>query len=122
MGGFCADSRTILGFFFLGGYYVSIWVLGFAEIPASNVEMVKNAMLQLGPPIGMIFNALFRTSALDEKREENTAAAFMALSPTAPTTSPTPQEVKVVNPPNDPVNTTDTHTAEHKPGEPEWLR
>lgn len=101
-----SDPRIIIGLIFILGYYGTIWTIGFRLMPEANLSLVKDAMLQIGPAIGVIVGALFRQSTLDEKREDNTAAAFMALSPP----SGEPQAVKVVNDHEDPVPTTTEET------------
>lgn len=86
------DTRLIIGAGFIALYYASLWVIGFRAMPPANVALIKDAMLQLGPPIGIIIGALFRSDALDEKRAETTRAAFDAVTATAQaaTTSPAP--------------------------------
>lgn len=83
------DTRTTLGVLFIAGYYATLWTIGFRAIPADNVSLIKDAMLQLGPPIGMIVQSLFRTDRLDEQRAENTKAAFDAITAVAPPQPPT---------------------------------
>lgn len=105
------DHRLVIGFLFITGYYGTLWVIGFStNIPAANLGLIKDGLLQLGPPVGAIIFSLFRNGALDEKREENTAAAFMALS-APPSTEP--QSVKVINTPGEPVPTHDTTEEGH---------
>jgi hypothetical protein len=97
------DARIILGGLFVLGYYVTLWVLGFRLIPVANVGLIKDALAQLGVPLGVIVGALFRSDRADEKRTENTAKAFDAITATAANTPSPPQEVQVVNKPGDPV-------------------
>lgn len=70
------DPKLILGALFIACYYGTLWVIGFRLMPPDNVGLIKDAMLQLGPPIGIIIGALFRTDRLDEKRAETTQTAL----------------------------------------------
>lgn len=101
------DHRLIIGILFIAGYYGTLWIIGFCtNIPTANLGLIKDGLLQLGPPVGAIIASLFRNGALDERREENTAAAFMALSSTSP------QPVEVTNSAANPVHTTDAKDGE----------
>lgn len=117
-----ADYRMLIGAFFIIGYYAVVFLLATNDIPARNSDLIENAMLQLGPPVGAIIYALFRTDKADETRAENTAAAFRAVEAAAAagTPSDTPQPVEVVNPPSQPVPTTEA--ANEDAGLPEALR
>lgn len=72
-----------IGALFITGYYASVWLLGVVELPAANAPLVKDALLQLGPPVGAIIYALFRTDRLDEQRVANTGSAFAAVEAAA---------------------------------------
>lgn len=97
------DARLAIGALFIVGYYASIWIVGFKPMPVENVALIKDAMLQLGPPVGVIVGALFRSDRNDEKRTENTKAAFDAIAATANNVPTAPQPVKVVNDTTEPV-------------------
>ena len=96
------DARLGLGLLFIICYYATLWVIGFREMPEANVGLIKDALLQLGPPVGVIVGALFRTDSNDERRTENTRAAFDAITAAANST-PMPQPVQVVNDADQPV-------------------
>ena len=85
-----ADPRMAIGALFIVGYYGTIWLLGFSQLPAPNVPLIKDALLQLGPPVGAIIYALFRSDRADEQRAATTATAFEAVKAAAQagTTSP----------------------------------
>jgi hypothetical protein len=110
-----------IGALFIFGYYSVVVVLAFHGVPETNGNLINNAMLQLGPPVGLIIGALFRTDKTDEKRAENTGKALDAInaaqgsSGSTTTTTVTkapggapaePQQVEVVNAADQPVPTT----------------
>lgn len=73
------DTRQLVGVLFFGGYYALIWRFMSAKgIPADNLTLIKDAMLILGPVIGAIGQALFRTDVRDEIATQNTGEAFRA--------------------------------------------
>lgn len=72
-----------IGALFIAGYYGTIWLLGFVSVPKDNVPLVKDALLQLGPPVGAIIYALFRTDRVDEQRATTTSNAFEAVTAAA---------------------------------------
>lgn len=101
------DIRQFIGFFFLLGYYVLVYQFTLGELPDKNVDLVRDAMLTLGPPIGIIIGAMFRSDAREEQATANTGIAFEAVkaAANAGSTSAEPQPVTVVNPPGDPIPT-----------------
>lgn len=118
------DIRQFIGAMFLVGYYVMVWQFSRSALPQENIDLVRDAMLTLGPPIGIIIGAMFRSDAKDEQATRNTGGAFRAIEATAKaaekavehgpsgtpedplhTTANEPQEVHVVNPLNQPVPT-----------------
>ena len=73
------DTRVIVGTLFFAGYYALVWrFMSVRGIPTENIVLVKDAMLILGPVIGAIGQALFRTDARDEIASRNTGEAFRA--------------------------------------------
>src|SRR5688500_13869631 len=77
------DIRQFIGFAFLVGYYVMVWQFSQTKLPPENVDLIRDAMLTLGPPIGIIIGAMFRTDAREEQATKNTAEAFKAIRATA---------------------------------------
>lgn len=73
------DIRQFIGFAFLVGYYVMVYQFTLGELPKENVDLVRDAMLTLGPPIGIIIGAMFRTDAREEQATANTGEAFRAV-------------------------------------------
>jgi len=104
------DIRQFIGFAFLTGYYVMVYNFSQSALPAENLDLIRDAMLTLGPPVGLIVGAMFRSDVRDEQTVANTGRAFKAIEATAKagSTSDEPQTVKVVNQPEDPVPTTDS--------------
>jgi hypothetical protein len=72
------DSRLFVGVLFFLGYYVLVFTMLKIIIPAENAPLVRDAMLVLGPVIGAIGQALFRTDLKDEIATQNTGEAFRA--------------------------------------------
>lgn len=77
------DIRQFIGFFFLLGYYVMVYQFTLGELPDKNVDLVRDAMLTLGPPIGIIIGAMFRSDAREDQTTLNTGRAFRAIEATA---------------------------------------
>lgn len=76
------DTRLVVGFSFLAGYYALIFYLA-SRGSLANGDMVRDALLVLGPPVGAIVAALFRTDSRDEQQTLNTGRAFRAIEATA---------------------------------------
>jgi len=93
------DIRQFIGFAFLAGYYVMVYRFSSGSVPAGNLPLIRDAMLTLGPPVGLIVGAMFRSDAREEQATANTAKAFDAI--TAATS--TPQTVQIDQPPDKPV-------------------
>lgn len=72
------DIRQFIGFAFLAGYYVLVWQFAMRSIPAENLDLIRDAMLTLGPPVGLIVGAMFRSDARDEQATRNTGIALDA--------------------------------------------
>lgn len=72
------DIRQFIGFAFLGGYYVMVWRFIQHPIPQANADLIRDAMLTLGPPVGLIVGAMFRSDARDEQATRNTGIALEA--------------------------------------------
>jgi hypothetical protein len=94
------DIRQLIGFAFLAGYYVIVYRFLVAPIPAANVGLVRDAMLTLGPPVGLIVGAMFRSNARDDQQAVNTAEAFRTIRQVS---GPVAHTVTVDNPPENPV-------------------
>ena len=65
------DGKLVLGGIFIVGYYVLVilMVVGTNELAETKANIVRDAMLTLGPPIGIIIGALFRNTAAEERRD-----------------------------------------------------
>lgn len=77
------DIRQFIGFAFLGGYYVMVYRFANSGIPTESLPLIRDAMLTLGPPVGLIVGAMFRSDRADEQRADNTGAAFRAVEAAA---------------------------------------
>ena len=89
----------------------------------AKLRIIDAAITGLLTITGMAAQALFRVSSVDR---QNAVTFERALSkvPEAPAAAQPVQEVKVVNPPNDPANVTDAHSppADDTAGLPESMR
>jgi hypothetical protein len=73
------DLRMFVGVLFFAGYYALVFSLRRGPpMGGENATLVKDAMLVLGPVVGMIAQALFRTDVKDEIATQNTGEAFRA--------------------------------------------
>lgn len=72
------DIRQLIGFAFLAGYYFMVFKFAQKAIPAANLGLIRDAMLTLGPPVGLIVGAMFRSDARDEQATRNTGLALDA--------------------------------------------
>lgn len=70
------DIRQFIGFAFLAGYYWMVWQFATSAVPAENIDLIRDAMLTLGPPVGLIVGAMFRSDAREEQSTANTAKAL----------------------------------------------
>lgn len=77
------DVKAFIGLLFLAGYYLMVMRFMDRVIPEANVPLVRDAMLVLGPAVGLIVGALFRTDIRDEQRTVNTGLAYKAIAETA---------------------------------------
>jgi hypothetical protein len=77
------DIRQLIGFTFIMGYYFMVYQFFKHEVPAGNKELINAAMLTLGPPIGLIVGAMFRSDAVQEQAAVNTGEAFKAIKASA---------------------------------------
>lgn len=73
------DHTQWIGAAFLFGYFVLVWQFFGVAISDANSELIKDAMLILGPGVGMVIGALFRRDGTDEQNHENTGRAFEAI-------------------------------------------
>lgn len=87
------DTRMLVGVLFFLGYYVLIYTLLNKVVPTENGPLVRDAMLVLGPVIGAIGQALFRTDAKDEMATQNTGEAFRAQRAQAEATKSTADSI-----------------------------
>lgn len=68
------DSRMLVGSLFFVGYYILVFTLLKVVVPKENAPLVRDALLVLGPVVGAIGAALFRTDVRDEIATQNTGA------------------------------------------------
>lgn len=74
-----ADPKLVMGALFLTAFFGLIIVLVFTTVPDSNKDMVRDSLLILGPGVGAIIQAMFRTDRRDEQAAVNTGEAFKAV-------------------------------------------
>lgn len=92
------DNRMLLAGLLFLGYYTLIFVLLKYAIPEKNEPLVRDALLVLGPVIGGIGVAIFRTDLRDELQTQNTGEGFRALRSSAEATKETAKSLP--NPPS----------------------
>lgn len=67
------DGKIVLAGMLIIGYYalVMIVVVGTpaGDLTPVRAGVVRDALLTLGPPIGLVFGALFRNTAAEERRD-----------------------------------------------------
>jgi hypothetical protein len=80
------DGKLILGALFLLGYYALVGSFSFREAPAPNIGLLRDAMLVLGPPVGAIVNAVWRSDRRDEEQTRTTGEGFRAMQEQAKAT------------------------------------
>jgi hypothetical protein len=56
-------------------------------VPDGNIDLIRDAMLTLGPPVGLIVGAMFRSDAREERATENTGKMAAAIKATAEATA-----------------------------------
>lgn len=83
---FAGDPRVRVAYAFLAGYFGIIFLLAYVEVPEKNLGMVENAILVLGPGVGLILAAIFRTDKADETKADNTGKAMDAMKAQADAT------------------------------------
>lgn len=74
------DIRQFIGFAFLAGYYLMVYNFSQKALPQENLDLIRDAMLTLGPPVGLIVGAMFRSDARDDQQTRNTREAFRTIA------------------------------------------
>jgi hypothetical protein len=92
------DGKVVFAAIFIIGYYALIFrISGTHPVPPQNAQMIRDGMLVLGPAIGVIVGALFRTTGADERssarRSDELKTAIVTPS-AAPAPAPAPEEVR----------------------------
>lgn len=77
------DIRQLIGFAFMAGYYLMVWSFARSAVPGANKDLIRDAMLTLGPAVGLIVGAMFRSDAKEEQAAVNTGEAFRAVTAAA---------------------------------------
>lgn len=83
------DIRQLIGFAFIAGYYFLVYQFTLGSVPTENKDLIRDAMLTLGPPIGLIVGAMFRSDAKEEQAALNTGKFADAIKEQAKATTPT---------------------------------
>lgn len=73
------DWKSFIGLAFLLGYYFMAYTFIYRMVPATNVPLVRDSMLVLGPAVGAIVQSLFRSDVRDELQAQNTGEGFRAM-------------------------------------------
>jgi len=80
------DTKVLVGALFFAGYYALVWRLMGAAIAETNAPLVRDALLVLGPPVGAIVSALFRSDSRDDQLALNSGDAWRAVGAQAKAT------------------------------------
>jgi hypothetical protein len=85
------DGKIVLAAIFIVGYFTLVlcMVLGKSHIDVNTAQLVRDAMLTLGPGIGLILGALFRTTAAEERTSAMRSADLRTAIETPSTIAPT---------------------------------
>lgn len=71
------DVKIMVAVLFFAGYYWLVFSLMRSRgIPSEIAQLIRDAMLVLGPVVGAIGQAIFRTDIKDEVTTQNTGEAF----------------------------------------------
>lgn len=62
------DGKLVIAAIFVLGYFILILRIADRTLPDGNINLIRDALLVLGPAIGVIVGALFRTTAADERQ------------------------------------------------------
>lgn len=73
------DWKSFIGLAFLLGYYFMAYTFIYRKVPPTNVPLVRDSMLVLGPAVGAIVQSLFRSDVRDELQAQNTGEGFRAM-------------------------------------------
>lgn len=86
------DGKLVLAGMFLVGYYITLLVVGRFPTPEANAALVHDGFVVLGPVVGLIFGALFRTTGAEERGRALASSDLQAAitAPPAPLALPTP--------------------------------
>jgi hypothetical protein len=80
------DGKLVLAGLFIIGYYSLVFIMAWRPLPVTNAGLVRDAMLTLGPVVGLIFGSLFRTTGAEERnaalRSDEVKTAIMAAPST----------------------------------------
>lgn len=87
------DGKLVLAGIFILGYYglVFVLVVGTRDLTGAKSDIVRDAMLTLGPPIGVIVGALFRNTNADERRDVLRSRELTSALAAPPLGLPAPQ-------------------------------
>jgi hypothetical protein len=104
------DVKAFIGLLFLTGYYVMVWRFQTKTLPPTNLALIRDAMLTLGPPVGIIVGALFRSDVRDEIATQNSgkfadAVKEQAVATQAAVAAPAGGEDAATGKKGDPVHT-----------------
>lgn len=87
------DGKTFLGAIVLIGYLLLINKLISRSTTIPNADLVKDQLLVIGPVIGMIASALWRTTGADERRTDALIGAKNTLEAAAAPTLALPAPI-----------------------------
>lgn len=80
------DWKSFIGCAFLLGYYFMVYTFIYRTVSPTNVPLVRDAMLVLGPAVGAVVQSLFRSDVRDEVATQNTGEGWRAMGKQADAT------------------------------------
>jgi hypothetical protein len=86
------DGKLVLAGIFIIGYYSLVLIMAWRPLPTTNAGLIRDAMLTLGPVVGLIFGSLFRTTGAEERNAALRSADLQAVAAATPAL-PEPEKV-----------------------------
>lgn len=70
------SERMVFGFMLITGYFATVWFVGFFPMPDNARQVMRDALLTVGPILGIIANAIWKT----DKTDKDNASTIRTLS------------------------------------------
>lgn len=70
------SERMVFGFMLITGYFATVWFVGLAPMSNEARQVMRDALLTVGPILGIIANAIWKT----DKTDKDNASTIRTLS------------------------------------------